>query len=103
MSNLEKAKWLQINYGNYPLKWYLEDKKRLDAIYQKAYRLYLRNIQDRVNETRQAELDKVGERMRQAYAEVYHANYDEDFSANRLETHHRVQAIRHLWNVSVVA
>lgn len=103
MTNKEKAKWLQINYGNYSLSWYLSDEERLNAIFNKEYNHYLSNLNDAIISHERAQLQTKLDYLKKVYKDYYHSDYDIDNSINRSETNQRAQLIRHLWVSQSVA
>lgn len=99
----KKILWLQQNYKNYSTKWYLENPSRLDAIYKREYAKYVKNMKQKAVDEAKAEIDSIADRMRAAYNEYYHSDYDSDFKANRRQTHDKVLAITELWVCSGTA
>lgn len=93
----KKILWLQQNYKNYSAKWYLENPSRLDAIYKREYAKYMKNMKQKAVDEAKAEINSIADRMRAAYNEYYHSDYDSDFRANRRQTHEKVLAITKLW------
>lgn len=86
MTNIEKAKWLQTAYKNYPLGWYLEDTKRLQAIYLEQVALQNKAIDNSL----QREMEEKRQAMASKYFETYGSDYFEDFKKDRRATHERV-------------
>lgn len=97
MDKKTKAKWLMSHYKPYSLRWYLEDEKRLDAIFNKVYHDYLNRLEHQLIDSRQKDLDQQFQLMKAAYEAHYQADYDEDMKVSRLETFKKCQAINHLW------
>ena len=58
MKILDKAKWLQKNYREYALEWYLSDHARLNAIFKKEYKKYLSNLNNQLVEEQQMRLKR---------------------------------------------
>uniref|UniRef100_UPI003F68EF20 hypothetical protein n=1 Tax=Streptococcus pluranimalium TaxID=82348 RepID=UPI003F68EF20 len=90
----EKAIWLNDNYGNYGIKWYLSDPGRCEAIYDReiAKRRFqnaqsLRMAQKKEQEERVNHVESV-------YFEFYHTSFREDVARDRRLANERLQAIR---------
>lgn len=91
---VEKARWLNDNYGPYGIEWYLQDPSRLEAIYDRE--IAKRHAQI-VSELRKVQLKEQEERanhVEDVYFKFYNCSFKEDMAENRRLANERLQAIR---------
>lgn len=91
---VEKANWLNDNYGPYGVEWYLKDAKRLEAIYDRE--IAKRHAQS-VSELLKVQLKEQEERanhVEEVYFKFYHCSFKQEMAENRRIANERLQAIR---------
>ena len=97
MNLIQKAQWCQVHDKHYPLEWYLQSEKRLNAIFEKNFLRWRELEAAHIKATQQTEQAIKLQRLRDAYFNAYHTQYDDDFKVNRHETHHKAMAIAQQW------
>lgn len=97
MTDIQMAQFLQKYYKHYTLNWYLDNTKRLHALFEREY-LNWRELQiAHINAKAQTNININVEIMKQVYNDYFDANYDSDFKDDKFNTMRKAQTIRHLW------
>lgn len=91
MKTINKARWLQKYYGNYPLHWYLRNLKRLEAMFIKEYNKKMNDIMnDIIIDQRYKQFIKMVY-MEECYREEFGSEFKDDLKKDHVGTAERLR------------
>lgn len=91
---MAKVRWLQKHYKPYSSEWYLEDLRKLDAIYDREYSNYMKSIKAQVQSKHMKTLDNRRRKLSDLYREQYGTDMREDMKVDKKLVQQRCKGIK---------
>ena len=88
---MQKVRWLQKNYKDYSDEWYLKDKDRLNAIYNKEKALQHERQMYNLRLEQEDEFLKKDRELFEAYFNKYNSKYSDDLKIDKKLVMERVR------------
>ena len=91
---MAKVRWLQKHYKPYSSEWYLEDLRKLDAIYDREYSNYMQSVKAQVQSKHMKTLDNRRRKLSDLYREQYGTDMREDMKVDKKLVQQRCKGIK---------
>lgn len=91
---MAKLRWLQKHYKPYSSEWYLEDLRKLDAIYDREYSKFMQSIKAQVQSNNARILNNRRKKLSDLYKELYGTDMREDMKIDMKLVQQRCKGIR---------
>lgn len=91
---MAKVRWLQKHYKPYSSEWYLEDLRKLDAIYDREYSKFMQSIKAQVQSNNARILNNRRKKLSDLYKEMYGTDMREDMKIDMKLVQQRCKGIR---------
>lgn len=91
---MAKVRWLQKHYNPYSSEWYLEDLRKLDAIYDREYSSYMQSVKAQVQSKHMKTLDNRRRKLSDIYQEQYGTDMREDMKIDKKLVQQRCKGIK---------
>lgn len=91
---MAKVRWLQKHYKPYSSEWYLEDLRKLDAIYDREYSNYMQSVKSQVQSKHMKNLDNRRRKLSDLYKEQYGTDMREDMKVDKKLVQQRCKGIK---------
>lgn len=91
---MAKVRWLQKHYKPYSSEWYLEDLRKLDAIYDREYSKFMQSIKAQVQSNNARILNNRRKKLSDLYKEIYGTDMREDMKIDMKLVQQRCKGIR---------
>lgn len=91
---MAKVRWLQKHYKPYSSEWYLEDLRKLDAIYDREYSKFMQSIKAQVQSNNAKILNNRRKKLSDLYREMYGTDMREDMKIDMKLVQQRCKGIR---------
>lgn len=91
---MAKVRWLQKHYKPYSSEWYLEDLRKLDAIYDREYSNYIQSVKAQVQSKHMKILNNRRRKLSDLYEEQYGTDMREDMKVDKKLVQQRCKGIK---------
>lgn len=91
---MAKVRWLQKHYKPYSSEWYLEDLRKLDAIYGREYSNYMQSVKAQVQSKHMKTLNNRRRKLSDLYREQYGTDMREDMKVDKKLVQQRCKGIK---------
>lgn len=91
---MAKVRWLQKHYKPYSSEWYLEDLRKLDAIYDREYSNYMQSVKSQVQSKHMKTLNNRRRKLSDLYREQYDTDMREDMKVDKKLVQQRCKGIK---------
>lgn len=91
---MAKVRWLQKHYKPYSSEWYLEDLRKLDAIYDREYSKFMQSIETQVQSNNMRIMKNRMRKLSDLYKETYGTDMREDMKIDMKLVQQRCKGIR---------
>lgn len=91
---MAKVRWLQKHYKQYSSEWYLEDLRKLDAIYDREYSNYMQSVKAQVQSKHMKILNNRRRKLSGLYKEQYGTDMREDMKIDKRLVQQRCKGIK---------
>ena len=91
---MAKVRWLQKHYKPYSSEWYLEDLRKLDAIYNREYSNYMQSVKAQVQSKHMKTLNNRRRKLSDLYREQYGTDMREDMKVDKKLVQQRCKVIK---------